>query len=117
MINDNFAKWPCGHNKHLDEIIHTCNGVKIGIGNNFRMPDEIFKAGDMVEIRKGATIFYRGEKSISKRAIRVLIDHTLRREPMDGTGRPTVVWAGSGGYWREAFMDDCKRHNKKEYEK
>lgn len=37
----------------------------------------------------------------------VKVDHVSSRERR-GVHQPTVRWAGSGGYWREAFLKDVE---------
>jgi hypothetical protein len=78
------------------------------------------KNGDVVTIRKGTLVWHRGEKNPAGRTFKVKVDHILsgvtltdgdraynERHGRSGSDvNPRVVWAGSGGYWSEADIND-----------
>lgn len=73
------------------------------------------KAGDVVRIYKGTTIYATGDRKRrgvieSARTYTVKVDHVLpgREYPGLKVENPRVRWAGSGGYWREADINDVK---------
>jgi hypothetical protein len=80
------------------------------------------KAGDKVTIRKDATVkTSQGKILTMKNNRRVKVHHVLNGYTVDAADRayrerhglpdvgvvnPKVVWAGSGGYWHEADIND-----------
>lgn len=74
-----------------------------------------FNKGDKVVIPAGTFVRFRGEESLTERAqtITVHMQGTGFYDEVrtvDGWGNfklrpPTVTWAGSGGYWKDAEVD------------
>jgi len=63
----------------------------------------LFRTGDIIRVKKGAKVRYRGTTKVLRRNQVVKVNHTL------GYPDPkSIVWAGSGGYWTEARVEDCE---------
>lgn len=76
----------------------------VGYHNRSLLP---VKAGDSVLIRKGVVVRYRGQSKPSGRTYRVNVDHVLSgMTDGDKQINPSVRWAGAGGYWAEADIND-----------
>jgi len=83
------------------------------------------KNGDIVTIKKGTPVTFRGETLPAGRTYKIKINHVLcgitlsdgDREYLKRHGRigkdenPKVVWAGAGGYWAEADINDIPEAN------
>lgn len=78
-------------------------------------------SGDKVTIKKGTPVTRKGEIKPARRTFTITIHHMLNgympaaserlsrelngMEPIEGWN-PRVVWAGKGGYWCEADIND-----------
>lgn len=76
------------------------------------------KAGDIVTIRKGVTIFTThpdGRGKVAGRTYKIKIDHVLWGCTRDGEHyrNPSVRWPGSGGYWNEVDINDVPEAGEK----
>lgn len=81
------------------------------------------QSGDKILVPKGVVIRYRSQSKPAKRTHHVVVHHVLNGYTPDEAEKayqkrhggeankfnPTVVWAGSGGYWCEADMNDVLR--------
>jgi len=75
--------------------------------NIFKEPD--FKKGDIVAIPKGIELLYNG--GVTRRMIKVKLHGVYPMIPAHFDYRhvfcrpkpPTILWAGSGGYWNNAY--------------
>ena len=77
------------------------------------------KRGDRVRVPAGVLVLYRGEVLVTKRAQTVTVDHVLpgrtvarhlyREEEAGSDYGPSVRWAGSGGYWKAADINDVEK--------
>lgn len=78
------------------------------------------KAGDVVLIRKGTRVkTVQQDERRSLRTYRVCVHHTLcgqnhpaghpRHDPAYPVENPKVVWAGPGGRWSEADINDVEK--------
>ena len=74
-----------------------------------------FGKSDMVRVKKGSVVrsTHPGyDSKVLTRAQNVTVNHVLKginpqRDCPNGK-EPTVVWAGTGGYWHEASIFDCE---------
>jgi hypothetical protein len=67
------------------------------------------KRGDVVTIRKGVMVKTVGrDAKPAGRTYKVTVDHVLNGVSVGGVleRNPSVVWAGSGGYWSEVDIND-----------
>lgn len=72
------------------------------------------KAGDTVLIPKNTPIFYKGEWNKSKHSQKVIVDHLIPGySSSEKTVPTTVVWPGSGGYWKEADVTKVSKVDNK----
>jgi len=66
-----------------------------------------YNRGEHVCIPKGTVVTYKGEEKTIKRTRTVIVEHVhqgtnqyrYREDDVIPMTNPTIVWAGSGGYW------------------
>ncbi len=70
------------------------------------------QAGDSVKIAKGTLVknVQTGTK-LAGRSYTVKVHHILSGVTISGVAEanPTIVWAGTGGYWSEADINDVEK--------
>lgn len=74
-----------------------------------------FRQGEKVVIPAGTVVRFKGEETLTERAQTITVHmqsegHYDEVRTKDGWGSfklrpPTVTWAGSGGYWKDAQVD------------
>ena len=84
----------------------------IGYHDDHELP---LKRGDVVTIKKGTVIKFRGGTKLAGKTYKVTIDHILpgmsrvrRDRHFDDsvTQNPSIRWPGPGGYWSEVDIND-----------
>ena len=74
-----------------------------------------FANGDVVRVKKGTVVSSTHpayDSKVLKRAQNVTINHYLNginpHNDCPNGREPSIVWAGTGGYWHEASIFDCE---------